>query len=301
MKKKITGLIVFLVAITVTLVAFLPLEYAKNKEGKSWMKSLGNDIKLAQVSIPGTHDSGALYSIADLSGRCQTLTIKNQMEIGVRFFDIRLKQDGDDLKVVHSFVDQKTDFAKVLRQMENFLKENPSEFLIVSIKEDADAKNPTEPFDKAVKKALEKQSSVVNFSTELAKTVGEARGKIHIISRFNGDFGVPCYYGWQDSTSFEIGEIFVQDNYCITEVDTKINDIKVCFEKSSSLEYSLCINFASCYLDGAFPPTYAGTPARTINEWLLANLSSQNGSLGVVLCDFITTDLAKAIYRRNIV
>lgn len=301
MKKKIKGLIVFLVAIILTLVAFLPLEYAKNQEGKSWMKSLGDELKLAQVSIPGTHDSGALYSIADLSGRCQTLTIKNQMEIGVRFFDIRLKQDGDNLKVVHSFVDQKLDFSKVLKQMEKFLKDNPSEFLIVSIKEDADAKNPTESFDKAVKKALEKHSNFVNFSTTLAKTVGESRGKIHILSRFNGDFGVPCYYGWQDSTSFEIGEIFVQDNYCITDVGAKINDIKECFKKSSSLEYSLCINFASCYIDDAFPPTYAGTPARTINEWMLSNLSLQKGSLGVVLCDFITTDLARAIYRRNIV
>ena len=61
----------------------------------------------------------------------------------------------------------------------------------------------------------------------------------------------------------------------------------------------LVLNFTSCYLSNAFPPTYAGSAALEINPWLMGYLKNYNGKTGVIVADFITQDLAKAIYGRN--
>ena len=79
----------------------------------------------------------------------------------------------------------------------------------------------------------------------------------------------------------------------------KIDDIKKTILYSSSHDDKLTLNFASCYLDNGFPPLYAGTAALDVNHWLKENIQQYNGSLGIVICDFITNDLAKSIYERN--
>ena len=305
MDKKTVNIIKLcsvLLAAVIALIAVAPIELAGSDEGRKWMSLVDDATPINELSIPGTHDSGAVHSIADLSGRCQTLGIGSQLNIGVRFFDIRLGQVGEDeLRVVHSFVDQATDFDDTLDIMASFIRENPKEFLILSIKEDTDAVGAGLPFGEAVYKALAAHKDVVDLSSELPETLGEARGKIYILSRFDQDFGIPAHMGWRDSTSFELGEYFIQDNYCIGSVEEKKADILAAIEVAKAGSYRLTINFASCYIDGVlFPPTYAGTPAVEINAWLRGELDKGDGCVGVILCDFIESRLAAAIYRRNL-
>lgn len=299
MKKWITRIVITLVAIALVIISLAPIDTVNGGEGRNWMKNLDDSAKINSISIPGTHDSGAIYSIADVAGKCQSLTIESQLNAGVRFLDIRLKQNGNKLALVHSFVDQKTDFETQLKIMVNFLKSNPSEFLIVSIKEDDDAVDATVSFDMAVKTELDKYASYVNFNTTLPTTIGEARGKIHIVSRFYSSFGVSAYSGWRDSTSFEIGSLFVQDHYELDGYQRKKDEIQNALAKAKSQTYSLVINFASGYQSDGFPPSYATTTARQINPWLAQTLKETDGCVGVILFDFITTDLAKTVYGRN--
>ena len=141
----IKHLSLILLSIILTLVAVLPMQNGK-ADRSDWMADLEDDASLNSLTIPGTHDSGALHSIADISGKCQTLTIREQLKIGVRFLDIRLQLVDNKLKVVHSFVDQMTDFEDTLSDMVNFIRNNGSEFLIVSIKEDASPKRSDKEF-----------------------------------------------------------------------------------------------------------------------------------------------------------
>jgi hypothetical protein len=62
---------------------------------------------------------------------------------------------------------------------------------------------------------------------------------------------------------------------------------------------NIVINFTSCYLDYGFPPTYAGSSANKINPWFYDYINESNMKLGIVVMDFMTIDLAKAIYMRN--
>ena len=94
-------------------------------------------------------------------------------------------------------------------------------------------------------------------------------------------------------------DIYVQDNYNIQSIDEKKIDILNTIDYANNND-DLVINFTSCYLNNAFPPTYAGTAALEINPWFNEYISNNNDSLGIVVMDFISQDLAQVIYRRNI-
>lgn len=295
-KNMIKLAIVTIVAIIIALVAIIPIN--SKYEKKLWMKDLANDTIISDMSIPGTHDSGATRSIFDVAGKCQDMSIVNQLKIGVRFLDLRLQLVNDELRIVHSFVDQKLLFKKVLKDISEFIKENSSEFIIVSIKEDADSKKTKVTFYDKVIEELSKYDNI-SFDDTLPTTLGEARGKIYILNRFtSNDIGIKAYHGWKDSTSFELGDLYVQDNYCLESVDIKKQDILNTFDYSLTSN-KLVLNFTSCYLENSFPPTYAATPAKDINKWLIEEINKKDKKLGIVIVDFITEELASAIYKVN--
>ena len=74
--------------------------------------------------------------------------------MGIRFIDIRFNFDGNNLLINHSFLKCKTSrtkkenllFSTVLASCETFLKENPTEVILMSIKREA-GKSEEETFD----------------------------------------------------------------------------------------------------------------------------------------------------------
>lgn len=105
---------------------------------------LPDDIYLSQVNIPGTHDSCTAFCTMENMARCQSLTIKQQLDMGVRLFDLRLGKKNGDYFLVHSFATCFSDEKKkkvllakeVLDEFRSFLNENPREVLVISIKQD---------------------------------------------------------------------------------------------------------------------------------------------------------------------
>ena len=296
MLKKIK-IILIIFPLIASILAFIPSPTIKSEIGINWMSQINDSTKITNLSIPGSHDSGALHSIADVSGKCQDLNIKSQLNIGVRFFDIRLKLKNNQLDIVHSFVDQKLKFVDVLNDMVNFIKENNSEFLIISIKKESDTINSKYSFEETVLNLLSNYNDIIQFDNQLPETIKEARGKIYIISRFETNIGIQAYDHWLDSTSFKLNDLYIQDNYCINDIETKKQDILNTLELSNQNNY-LYLNYTSCYLDNAFPPTYAGTSALEINPWLIENLDKINGH-GILISDFVTKELIHKIIERN--
>ena len=270
-----------------------PLQQSANAIYASWMADVSDTTALRDLAIPGSHDTMALYSIGDLAGQCQTLSLKDQLGIGVRFLDIRLQLENNKLKAVHGIVDQKASFASIVSDVDAFLRQNPKEFLIVSIKEEADAKNSTISFEQAIKETI-----TANWDTSLTlpSTVGEARGKAHLFSRYAGStLGVPAYEGWADSASFTLPNgIYVQDTYK-TDVTKKKTEIVSCFEEKG---HALKINFLSGYSPNGFPPSYAPSIANAINPWIDENIHRYDDR-GIVLYDFVDTISMKAFFGGN--
>lgn len=286
-----------LVIMGLAAVAVLPF-HPYSGEVRCWMGELPDDTPIAAMTIPGTHDSGALHSFADAAGKCQSLTIADQLDTGVRFLDIRLRLKQDSPVVVHDFVDQGLSFAAVLEDMTAFISENPSEFLLLSIKQDAAPLRSTRSFPACVEGMLKDREDLFCFADTLPETLGEARGKIFVIARYeNASIGIPAYHGWADNTSFPLGQLYVQDYYQLQNVSDKLDNINAAFAAADG--NTLVLNFTSGYLTYGFPPLYAATPARQIHPWLFARLTEPDPTAGVLICDFMTEALANAIIGRN--
>ncbi|MBO4667371.1 MAG: hypothetical protein J5666_04500, partial [Bacilli bacterium] len=121
---------------------------------------------------------------------------------------------------------------------------------------------------------------------DLPNKVGEARGKVVLLSRYKGSsIGVDAYAGWLDSTSFTLpnSDIYIQDEYKITSAEQKIDAITNCFNETG---HALKINFLSAYRTNYIPPSYAPSAALDINPWINENISNFNDR-NIVLYDFV--------------
>ena len=297
-------ILLLLLSVLLPLLALLPLPLsptADPAETEQWMAALPDDTPLTALTIPGTHDTGALYSIADIAGKCQTLSVTDQLAVGVRFLDIRLQAVGDTLRVVHDFVDQKTDFASILSDITAFLSEHPTEFLLMSVKQDAAPKGTAVPFAELLETALQTRcGTLLDPSDTLPETLGAARGKLFILSRYDGaSLGLPCADGWEDNAAFTLGGLYVQDRYAIANADEKIGAIADALTLAADSPHALVLNYTSCYYTSGIPPLYAGRPAHDIHPWLTDVLQAHSGAAGVVICDFMTAALARTILEVN--
>ena len=297
MKIKRKGMIFLIGVLIISLFSMIPMNTYSKKDVMPWMSYIHDDTKISDISIPGTHDSGATHSIFDVSGKCQDLSVKQQLRVGVRFFDLRLQLVNDEFKIVHSFVKQNLSFKKVLKDLSKFIKEYNSEFIIISLKKEASDVNSTLDFKEKLTSDLNENKDIISFDNELPEYINDARGKIYIMDRYGLDYGLPLSY-WSDDTSFEVNNYYVQDNYCIDDINEKKEDIIKAIEYKKTSD-NVVINFTSCYLDYGFPPTYAGSSANKINPWFYDYINESNMKLGIVVMDFMTIDLAKAIYMRN--
>lgn len=283
-----------------SLFAFIPINRIHDNYSKTWMSHVNDDYKIKELSLPGSHDSGALHSFLDVAGKCQDIDVKTQLNIGVRFFDIRIQLVNNEFVIMHSFVEQNLKLIDVLNDFSTFLKTNKEEFLIISIKEENDSVNSTISYKDALKRDLENYKDVISFDTSIPETVKEARGKGYIISRTECDFGVPIYSNWANDTTFTFDDFYIQDNYSVETAEEKKNDILSTIEYANNNSDKFVINFTSCNFDPGFPPNHAGAPALAINPWLTETVKNNTGKLGVLVIDFIDETLSKSIYMRNI-
>ena len=111
--------------------------------GEDWMKSIDGEKYLYELTIPGTHDSGAMVDGRFPStARCQTTTIGEQLDFGIRFLDIRCRRVNNKFAVHHGQVYQNMNFDDVMDGLRQWLRVHPSETIIMSLKEEYDPEPP---------------------------------------------------------------------------------------------------------------------------------------------------------------
>lgn len=168
----------------------------------NWMSDLPGSARINEITMPGTHDSAALYEPSlDALGAgvslptgltiCQRLGIKDQLEAGVRFLDIRLKQEKDVLNVYHGPVFQNQHFVQIADACTEFLKANPREVILMSIQREGEPENNArqESFHACLLRFIAEYPGYFHTGTSIP-TLDEVRGKIVIIRRFGEDVKV---------------------------------------------------------------------------------------------------------------
>lgn len=188
-------------------------------DGSHWMGSIPGDSLLSALSIPGTHESCARYG--GVAFECQTWPLIQQLEYGIRFLDIRCRHYKDRFPIHHSLVYEHLDFGPGVMQIcIDFLKANPRECIVMSIKKEYDDADNTQSFQDTFESYI---GNVTDFwyLDDIVPTLDQVRGKIVLIRRFQPDstpLGIDAT-NWPDNQTFvtpiDNGSLAIEDNYYI--------------------------------------------------------------------------------------
>ena len=299
----------------------------------NWMAAVPDAAKISSFSIPGTHDSGALHENWPGTAKCQDLSIGEQLDVGIRYLDIRLRAvDDSSLLVHHADVYQHMSFAEVLKQVTDFLSKNPTETVIMSVKQDKEALNCTKSFAKIFKESLRKiqmdgGSSYKDFWSvgggyptepyigDYIPAMGEKiRGKIVLIRRFSESgekIGGIDATDWPDNAvgCVRAGpHVMVQDEYSLDYFSGRSKKLER-FEKTMELAHQhrdagdLYLNFSSGVSKGIVSSFALIT---YVSDYMNEQLDGRRGLLntkpapyGVIVMDFVTRSLADYAWRSN--
>ena len=156
-----------------------------------WMTSLPDVLRLSDLSIPGTHDSGA-YVFGREVTETQAKSFSAQLAAGIRAFDIRLGRNlvcgdsgGTKLWIFHGSQCQSIEFSDVVRGFKDFLDANPGETLVLRIKKDAGS---DDGFFEILESTMAPLQEHFYNGEDSNPTLGELRGKVYVLDDFPGTY-----------------------------------------------------------------------------------------------------------------
>lgn len=199
-----------------------------------WMKWVPDDTRLSIMSIPGSHDTMALNG-GDLI-ETQDLELSEQLESGLRYFDIRVQMKDDEFHIVHGISDQFASFDDVLEACNTFLEAHPSETILLQMNDTGVPEkvacciqyNPVncelskeqifyqKYYTQTNGRYFWRQSLNGITNPSLVPILGDVRGKIVLVQPWTSDTG--NWYGLSGSSRFESADyynlrtIFDRDN-----------------------------------------------------------------------------------------
>jgi len=158
---------------------------------QSWMGMLKDATPLSACSVPGSHNAPACYRALP-SVRCQAVSPQQQLDKGVRFFDIRVQLEGATnprFALVHAVFPVSLTgpkyFLDLLTNVFAFLDKNPSETLIMSLKREGVGSYSDQDLGRILRDHYTTGKDAHRWYTDPAiPTLGQVRGKIVLMRRF---------------------------------------------------------------------------------------------------------------------
>ncbi|KAI5210341.1 hypothetical protein AUEXF2481DRAFT_35068 [Aureobasidium subglaciale EXF-2481] len=304
-----------------------------------WMCFLPDDVPISGLSIPGTHDSAAFMSTWPFVAT-QTLTTAQQLDAGIRYFDLRCGIVKDEVVMVHGRAVLGLKFSEVLISMYTFLAKHPKEGIVIQLKQDRKDEASTRPFSQLVLNLIREHEKFWRLETT-TPTLGELRGRIQLLRRFTvfqhqqRTSGIDVSR-WQDNPPlpFTIRTWFgvhltIQDHYSPSApealpglVAKKGGDVASMLMRASrdTEPWHWYINFSSAFEFNVYhqiPPKDIAIGGYSVFRWVeginlrLCNFLKQRlgdvdepQRFGVVVMDFVeqpSSDLVKTVIEANFV
>lgn len=260
-------------------------ESSPSSLNSNWMSKVPDNKSIKDVSIPGTHDSGSRFGT--VFAECQSWTIYDQCNAGLRYFDTRCRRCVDVFAIHHGPMFQHLFFGDVLNMMEKFLKENPTEGIIIRLKEEYDPMDGSDSFDNIFnKKYAAAYPNLFLFQSEIP-TMQQLRGKVYAL----------VDYGGSSLPNISWNSLSIQDDYDLgffTSLDKKKSEIKACMENANSSDLFVANH---CSATGILfeEPVFV---AKNTNKFAFEILSSFN-RVGIIIMDFPGCGIIKRIIDKN--
>lgn len=267
-------------------------EAASLNSHAQWMAAIRDDTEISRLSIPGSHNS-ATFKLQDPIKQVWAMTqdrdFKDQFNNGIRFFDIRVRAVEDDQLVLHhGNVFLYTSLWEFINSANDFLKKNPSETIIMSIKTEYESMpRVTKSVEEIFRDAYYNRTDYFYKGDSFFPKLSEVRGKIVVMNRMSEKIkfsGIP-YIPWGDNRNFsgKIGDDYmhVQDQYNVTYYPKK--DAIEAFLNQTDKNYndvSYYINFTSLSSGGTMwssPYYFAGYLNPSTAQYINTHISKRAG------------------------
>jgi len=264
------------------------IAYNHEKPAK-WMSYFRDDTPLNQISIPGTHDSSTFAADGASVVRGLVMTqnaiddISKQLTDGIRFIDARCRHIENSFAMHHDRYYLNHMFGDVLNACYSFLAANPSECIIMSVKQEYDESKCTRTFIETFEQSYYNKDRWYVGNT--VPRLGDVRGKIVLLSRFGGNMGILAN-GWKDNDVSQLGGyLYIQDKYNEHNEVNKWHAIKEAWDFSANNHKLgwLTLNFTSISGEaGTTPYEYAADK----NPELANYISSRKEGGGIIISDY---------------
>lgn len=272
----------------------------------AWMSHVPDGAYLRDINIPGTHESATARTAAFKSAvaSCQTNSIPEQLNKGIRYLDLRVNSDlliNHDGVSCYKNVFNRLYLNHVLDYVNQFLTDNPSETVIIQLKEEGDGKAD---FETSVNDILSKYPNI--YQPQKAPgyiTIGDIRGNILIFSRSKNLDLAYKYNQWADNCTYwpvRLGSSFgiLQDTYKDATAEAKMNHIESFYDtawrdRTNSSKFIIC--FTSC-----IGPLNPKSVSKEINKQFEKYVSAHRSHrFGIVLMDNPEPSLIYQLYNLN--
>ena len=174
--------------------------YDLPKPATDWLDLVKDETKVCKLTIPGTHDTmtgmgfyqPVLKFVFNMTAISQVSSLEEQMNSGLRFFDIRPVVSTDTiakkkiLRLTHGISELDITFEWTIDQLQAYLKAHPSEFFIAKLQFDngfEDQKDLYSLLSDVLHMSKYKGLFIEDWRPDI--TVGEMRGKILWLSRYD--------------------------------------------------------------------------------------------------------------------
>lgn len=294
-----------------------------NAKTNRWMAMIPGSTYFSMLSTPGSHDSATSSvssSYAD-QAKCQSETIAQQLENGVRAFDLRPQYKSsstitvDNLTIYHGTVSTGVLYKDAIATIVDFLDKNPTEAIsIIMTKEEASGDDQTSTLIDVVTSIHNNYSSYFKVLAHTYYTLNDFRGKILYGCRPNWYVsGMTRVENWPDDNS--VTDYTVNVGYCKASVedayntsgDSKKTVVNNMLDMASSntnngrLHYTF--TSVAWKLFGSSISTHANTQNPAVATYIANTLT---GPAGYVYADYIGSSsysgstLLKAIVAQNL-
>ena len=178
----------------------IQVPYDLTKPATDWLDLVKDETKVCKLTIPGTHDTmtgmgfyqPVLKFVFNMTAISQVSSLEEQMNSGLRFFDIRPVVSTDTiakkkiLRLTHGISELDITFEWTIDQLQAYLKAHPSEFFIAKLQFDngfEDQKDLYSLLSDVLHMSKYKGLFIEDWRPDI--TVGEMRGKILWLSRYD--------------------------------------------------------------------------------------------------------------------
>lgn len=254
-----------------------------------WLKFIDGKLPINLISLPGTHDSATgTYSEGLVDHgmvKTQDDSVYEQLNSGIRFIDARCRHTSNAFAMHHGEVYLEKMFGDILNECKRFLRENPSEFILMSVKREHTEADCTRSFDETFQQSY--YDPYWWFTEDRFPLLEEVRGKIVLFSRFGGPLGIKTH-GWKDNATFDMGgRIHVQDEYQQRDEAKKWHAIRAAWHFAADRGRTdwMTLNFTSISAD-FWSPTSIRDFAVDKNPELGRYIDGGYEHSGIIVSDF---------------